>query len=296
MSYIQQNSWFLTASKLKCFIRNPEEYKLKYIDEIELDGDDKRCFVLGNAFDTLMSYGKERFDEKFYIDNGLVVDELKEKLVQRWEDPKEVKAMKLPELRALYYDDESKVRLTPAEGRDVVGMYREAMRQPILDLGWDYTKQHLIESTYDWLPIRGTLDRFDLERWIIRDWKTTGRIDNFAYDMENTFDYILSMAFYYVLAYAKYGKECDVYLDVLSKQSPYTSVVYKLDKNRLLEKVENTIIPALDFYKVCQKNNHRPAVNWVTQSPLSRFDIMKSDYYHLMDSWIATEAVTPYEY
>lgn len=296
MSYLQQNKGFLTASKLKCFIRNPEEYKLKYIDEIELDWEDKRCFVLGNAFDTLMSYGREVFDEKFYIDDGLVVDELKEKLIQRWEDPKEVKSMKLPELRALYYDDESKIRLTPAEGRDVVGMYREAMRQPILDLGGNYTKQHLIESTYDGLPIRGTLDRFDLERWIIRDWKTSGRLDNFAYDMENTFDYILSMAFYYVLAYAKYGKECDVYLDVLSKQSPYTSVVYKLDKNRLLEKVENTIIPALDFYKICQKNNRRPAVNWVTQVPLSRFDIMKSDYYHLMDSWIATEAVTPYEY
>lgn len=294
MSYLKQNSWFITASKLKCFIRNPEEYKLKYIDEIELDWEDKRCFVLWNAFDTLMSYGKEKFDEQFCIDDGLLVDELKQKMIDLWEDPSKVKSMKLPELR--YYFQWDKTRLTPAEGRDVVGMYREALRQPILDLWWDYTKQHLIESTYDWLPIRGTLDRFDQERWIIRDRKTTGRIDNFAYDMENTFDYILSMSFYYILAYAKYGKECDVYLDVLSKQAPYTSVVYKLDKNRLLEKVENTIIPALDFYKICLANNHRPAVNWVTQVPLSRFDVMKSEYYHLMDSWIATEAVTPYEY
>lgn len=286
----------MTASKLKLFIRNPQEYKLKYIDEIELETDDKRCFVLGNAFDTLMSYWKEVFDEKFYIDDWLVVDELKSKLIERWENPSEIKVMKLPELRAMYYNDWDKIRLTPAEWRDVVWMYREALRQPILDLWWNYEKQLLIEAEYDWIPIRWTLDRFDQERWIIRDRKTAWRIDNFEYDMENTFDYILSMAFYYILAYTKYGKECDVYLDVLWKQSPYVSIVYNLSKSKLLEKVEETIIPALDFYKECLQNNTRPSVNWITRQPLSRFDIMKSPYYHLLDSAIATEALSPYDY
>jgi hypothetical protein len=28
-----------------------------------------------------MSYGKEKFDEQFYIDDGLLVDELKQKMI-----------------------------------------------------------------------------------------------------------------------------------------------------------------------------------------------------------------------
>jgi hypothetical protein len=43
--------------------------------------------------------------------------------------------MLLPELRALVYGDGEKMRLTPAEGRDLMGMYAEAMRQPALDIG-----------------------------------------------------------------------------------------------------------------------------------------------------------------
>lgn len=294
--YILKNKGYITASKLKVFIRNPEEFKLRYIDEIVLEWEDKRCFVVGNAFDTLLSYGKDKFDEEYFIDDGLIVDELKQKLIERWENPAEVKSMKLPELRGMRYLEWDKMRITPAEWRDILGMYREVMRQPIMDIWGSYEKQCLIESTYDGLAIRGTLDRFDLERWLIRDWKTSGRIDNFAYDMENTFDYVLSMAFYYVLAYAKYGKECDVYLDVLSKQAPYTSLVYKLDKQKLLEKTEQVIIPALEFYKECLASNTRPSVHWVTRQPLDRFAIMKSEYYHLMDSAICNEAVTPYDY
>jgi hypothetical protein len=48
------------------------------------------------------------------------VEELKQKLIDGGMNPEEVKKMKLPELRALYYDEESKVRLTPAEGRDLI--------------------------------------------------------------------------------------------------------------------------------------------------------------------------------
>lgn len=295
MSYLSQNKWFMTASKLKCFIKNPAEFKLRYIDEVELESD-KRCFVLGNAFDALVSYWEIDFMGKYYIDDWLVVDELKQKLIELWWDPAEIKKMKLPELRWMYYNDDEKIRLTPAEGRDIMGMYREAMRQPILDMWWEYDKQYLIESTYDWLPIRWTLDRCNIEKWIIRDRKTSWRIDNFAYDMENTFDYVLSMAFYFILAYAEHKVECDVFLDVLGKQSPYPSIVYKLDKIRLLEKVQDTIIPALDFYKECLQKNERPAVHWVSRQPLSRFDIMKSEYYHLMDCSITDECISPYDY
>jgi hypothetical protein len=43
-----------------------------------------------------------------------------------------------------------------------------------------------------------TLDRVNLEKKLIRDWKTTGRFDTFEYNIDTTFDYVLSMAFYFV--------------------------------------------------------------------------------------------------
>ena len=56
---------------------------------------------------------------------------------------------------------------------------------------------------------------------MIRDRKTSGQFQNFEYNLETTFDYILSMAFYYVLVKVNYNIDCDVILDVLGKTKPY---------------------------------------------------------------------------
>ena len=299
MSYIEKNRWYMTASKLKCFIKNPEEYKLQYIDEIEIEKSEekKRHFVIWSAFDDLVSFGEDYFLEKYYIDQWLVTDELKQELINKWHDPKEIKAMKLPELRALFYQEDVKIRLTPAEWRDIMGMYSEVKRQPCFDF-WNknYQTQKEIIAEYNWIKLKGTLDRIDIENKTIRDRKTSWRIDNFEYDMENTFDYVLSMAFYYVLARVSLWIDCDVFLDVVGKSYPYPSVSYKLTKDKLLQKVKDTIKPALEFYSHCLQTDTRPSVHWVHKTPISRYDTMKSDYYPYMKSSIAQESVLPYEY
>lgn len=296
MSYVQTTRWYLTASKLKCFILNPEEYKIRFIDEMEIEWDDKRCFFLWSAFDYLVSYGRDKFFEEYYIDEWFVKDDIIQKLIEQWEDPSKLKKMLLPELRAMFYKDGEKKRLTPAEGRDLLGMYNEAMRQPAFDLWGEYEKQHEIIAEYRGLKLRWQLDRFDANRCIIRDRKTSGRIDNFAYDMENTFDYVLQMAFYYTLAKVAYGIECDVYLDVIGKQYPYASVCYKLTVRQLIDKLKSTIKPALDFFIECQEKNERPSVNVKTMCPVNRFDAMKSPYYPFMQCSIMNSAISPNEY
>jgi hypothetical protein len=111
--------------------------------------------------------------------------------------------------------------------------------------------------------------------------------------MENTFDYVLQMAFYFTLVKVKYDKECEVYLDVIGKQFPYPSVSYKLNTRQLLEKLTQTIKPAMDFYKECLEKNDRPAVNAITKCPVNRFDTMKSPYYPHMKSSLMQDAVSP---
>jgi hypothetical protein len=71
------------------------------------------------------------------------------------------------------------------------------------------------------MNLRGTLDRLSLKDNMIRDWKTSGQFQNFEYNLETTFDYILSMSFYYVLVKVQYNQECDVILDVFGKNKPY---------------------------------------------------------------------------
>jgi hypothetical protein len=61
--------------------------------------------------------------------------------------------------------------------------------------------------------------------------------------MTENYDYVMSMAFYFTLIKVSEKVECDVYLDVVNKQAPFQSVVYKVDKQVMLEKVKNKIIP-----------------------------------------------------
>lgn len=286
--YVQENDWFITASKLKCFLKNPQEYYLKYVAKIEIDTwEEARHFVIGTAFDDLISYWEEFFLEKYYIDDGSVKDDLLKRAISKGEiDEKVLKVRKLPELRAYLFaskDWNEKIRLTPAEWRDIMWMYREMKRQPLADMVWEYETQKVITATYKTLKLKGTLDRFSLEKKLIRDSKTSGRIDNFEYDMEETFDYVMSMAFYFVLAKVEYNIDCDVVLDVLGKSAPYQYVAYKLSKDRLLDKMASKVLPWLDALIKAYETNTREPIDPLTWRDIPRSETLKSEYYSYLE-------------
>jgi len=295
-SYVERTRGHITASKLKCFLNNPVEYKLKFVDEIPLEEEDKRYFVVGGAFDYLVAEWEEKFLQKYYIDDWLVKEELYQKALERWEIAKEVLSKwKLPELRAYIYNgrDEAKIRLTPWEWKSLMWMYREIIRQPLADMWSNYQTHHTIQAKYKTLVIWWELDRFSKEKWLIRDWKTTGRIDFFEYDMENTYDYIMSMAFYYTLAKVHYDIDCDVILDVVHKNEPYQFIAYKLDKQILFQKMMDKVKPWLDKLIEAYETNTREPVYPLTWQPIPRAEIMKSSYYAYMDCSLQKDFTSP---
>ena len=62
----------------------------------------------------------------------------------------------------MYYWD--KTRLTAGQWEQILWMYREAKRQPLADLWSDYMVQEEIIAEFEWLPLKMTLDRVNLEK------------------------------------------------------------------------------------------------------------------------------------
>ena len=209
LSYIEENRKFVTASKLKDFLRSPYLFKIKYIDEVDLN-EEKRHFVVGTAFHYLMEFGREKRLEKYYIDDWLVktkiVEKIKEDLptyeadLMKYQDEakanlqekidslktensktkyKEILLMlwaediidwiDLTQLRSVYFKntDSSKIEITPAEGRDLIGMYESVIKEPIRDMWGVYDIEQTLEAKIGGMAIRGRPDRvvFYRHKW-----------------------------------------------------------------------------------------------------------------------------------
>ena len=371
--YIKENEWYITASKLKCYLKNPEEYYLKYVQKIKIE-QTGRHFILWDSFDDLVTYRIQRWSnkeyeyernpvislfvweqavpkhnestgedqiwikkrlEKYYVDTGRLKDDLVKKLcnmpmhMRWWYSDFALRAMRKNDLRDLFYQctEHKRIRLTYGEAKIIFGMYTEVLRQEKMDMFGRYGVQHLIETDFQWTPIRGKLDRLvfydkswdrylpsEVDEFIAiewrasrlqtveendikaynRDWKTSWRIDTFEYDMEETFDYVMSMAFYFALVKAKYGVLCDSILDVLSKKDPHGSIVYRLHRGLLMRKLEQKVIPWLISLARAYETNTRDPVDPLTGQPVSRYEMMKSPYYSLMQWSIQKTTVDSY--
>ncbi len=324
--YVIRTRWSITASKIKCFMKNPEEFWIRYELELpEFEPKDKQAFKMWSAFDVMISSGIDKFSELYYIDKWYVkwdlikhissmIDKYKDEIMKheklakeaieekilelkseshilKWREkqknitPEDVlECLTLDQLRDIFYEAWDRIRLTPAEARDIMAMYHEYVRQPLFDREWEYQWQHYIEAKYGILRITWTLDRFSLEKKLIRDTKTSGRIDRFEYDVEHTFDYITQMAFYFTLAYIQYDElECDVLLDIVSTSSPYASIVYKVSKKKLKLKMMQEIKPAFASLIRCYETNEWPV--W------DRMASITSPYYPIMQTSIMYQPV-----
>lgn len=284
--YILRTRWHITSSKIKSFIKSEEEYHIRYVLELpELEPKEKKCLLLWNAFDTLVSKWVEEFNNKYYTDKWYVKAELATLIANRdgWDAKKIEKDNTLDQLRDKRYKAWDKIRLTPGEWKDVMWMYREYKRQQMLDPGTGYEWHYYCEATYKSLTLSWTLDRFNKEKCLIRDSKTAWRIERIERDIENTFDYIMQMATYHLLIYLQEWVECDVLLDIVWSSFPYQSIVYRMDKNKLRRKLNNEIIPALDRLDNCYETNQRKTS--------SRIVAMESPYYPIMEWSIITELI-----
>lgn len=241
--YAIENSGLITASKIKCFLNNPEEYFLKYVKMIDYDDESTKAEIIWTAFDDLICYGIDYFNKKYFIDDGFTVDQLKNLL----DAQKKVylKTDKKENLMFLYYwDVNDKIKLTQADWKTIFNMYEEAKRQPLFDFFWNYEFQKEIKVNYKNLTLKTKIDKY----WknCIRDFKTCANLDKFIFQATNEFNYTLSMAFYYMIV-SIYDPDTirDVILDVFQK-SNWAYCAYKYQIEELNNCITWTIVPTLD--------------------------------------------------
>lgn len=269
--YIEENRGFITASKLKTFLKSPEEFYLLYIKEEKPPYEkEKKAFKIWTALDDYLSYWKKAFEEKYFFDEWLLKAQLVERLETDWVD---CKWLKVDELKRLYYWDVSnKIKLSDQEYQDILWMINELKRQPIFDINWKYENQKTFIWKYKNLQLKGTLDRF----WVdtIRDYKTTGDICKFIWDWESKLKYDISMSFYWILVSCATGQKPELILDVVQSSAPYPFRSYKIPKDKIWQVVNQTIIPALDTLD-------RMMTAWELTKDESIWKVKTKDFYEL---------------
>lgn len=246
--YIEENRGYITASKLKEFMKSPEQFFLKYIKEVpQLQEKEKKCFRIWTAIDDLISYWEIKFAEKYFADEWLLKWDLIDILSIDY-SLDVLKKMKLDELKELkYWEINSKIKLTKQEYEDILGCVRELYRQPLFNKGWWYECQKTYIGKYKWLELKWTLDRDKKDEF--RDTKSNWNIARFEWDWKE-FWYDVSMAFYWVLKNRATWETPKAILDVVQSSFPYPSRIYELPQWDILDTVNTVIIPALDTLDV----------------------------------------------
>lgn len=286
-SYIEKNRWFITASKVKLLNVSQEAYYKVYEQEIDTS------FV--KQSDSLEKWTKvdqyiltrEIFNKNYATPVWRwTVKELKEECNRLWIPftPKDKK----PDLEAKLYWNRSVVTAWDYEMLQWIDS--ELRRQPLFDYDWDYECQKIIECEYKGLKLRWTIDRFSLEKWLIRDLKTSKDVELSKYHWitkfhnslitSDEYQYWFQLAWYWLLCTTKYKKDFDCIIDWVKATYPYSSEFLKFDKDMIKQIVNDDIIPALNKLVECYKT-----WDW-TDKNIDRNTLLSNWYYPVLDAWI----------
>ena len=256
MDYRETNKWFITASKLKLFLDSPLLYKAVYIDEVDLSEIKKSSAVELWAMVDKYLLTPMSFNDEYCFPVWSLKAELIEHCKSNW-IPLEWNE-KVDDLKAKIYWD--KKVLTDAQAEVVRWIADEVLRQPLWDTVNQYESQKELTGKYNWLDIKGTLDRFriDWDHVTIRDLKTTSQMyyNNYSGNTQfyadlatrDPFHYKLQMALYVWLVKQNYPdvKSIDVIIDAVWTSDPYFYQAIKLDIKELENVWEVQIVSLLD--------------------------------------------------
>ena len=259
--YIENNRGFITASKIKAYLDNPQVYKAIYVDEQSTDFlPEFKAFKTGLLVDKYLLTPDE-FDYKFPLENSLKADLIEyinttlPEITLTWKE-------KVEDLKQIIYGD-FKV-LTATEALLLKDIKREIDRQPLwnwLPEGYEpYQPQvECVDNTTFSVPIKGTLDRLAInpttKTAIIRDLKTSSSLDyipslnwtKFKHQMESNdpYHYKLQMAMYVHLVEHTLGLKVEkVIIDAIGTKEPnfYEAYSFDVDELRCIRPSIKTVI------------------------------------------------------
>lgn len=240
--YIARNRGMTTQSKIKCFLKCPIAFYLKYVAEVWEDAPKSDALELGTAFDDYMSYGKKQWEKIYYA--------LSEGQNSRNKEVKEGAS--------------GRHILTASKSKIIMNAVDEAYRQPLMKAkDKNYEAQKTLFATYKNLKLKASLDRFSDHHKEIRDYKFMRSVKDFEWDA-NKNGYFFQAAFYTLLntlhrqrrlKEIKEPKEEDniliynFYFDVIEKQSS-RSCVFAVPYERMEQEFDE-IYTALDLMSQC---------------------------------------------
>ena len=212
MNYIEKNTGLVTAHKLLDFERCPWCFEKKYIDLIpDPTTDDKDYFILGQAFDTLVSEGQKEFEKKYEV-------------VKRRNGEAE------------------KIQLTEGMSETLDNMGKEFLQNQLFHKQY---KKKVFQCEISGLKLSGELDHFDEKERLIIDLKSCANIQTF-----DAYAYTFQMAFYQFLVEESTGVRCRARLNVVDKYAYFSrSRCYEFGEQTLFAE-RGRILRLLEQYKV----------------------------------------------
>lgn len=313
-SYAKKNYGVMTAHKLMHFMKCPYTYNMKHELLQDMgDDEDRRCFIVGQAFDDVVSYGEDFFKKNYYIrqkGEKIVNEDKKEELEQRKKDLEKAidearvrgRGTKIKESQLLAVQQqletvrasEGRILLSESEGAHVLSMVAEAKRQSLFEFGDEkYTAQKSIKCEWHGVIIGGTVDRISINDLILRDTKTVANIDKYKYSIID-YNYILQVAFYELLASVHCsGKRFRVFLDFFGKRGNNTAYMCVEIPSDILNATRKKIEDAIVFYAECKKTGI-----WPSHAEISHYDDRHKDcpYYDMCIGGVQSDPVMYQEF
>ena len=291
MWYVEDNRGYITASKLKLFMKSKEAYKKVYVDEVDTSFlKESKSLENGTIVDSYI-LTPQQFAQDYAILEGTKKDDLIRQCLEQ-NIPVE-KSDKVDDLKAKLVGN--KQVLTDWEVDMVKGIEAELKRQPLFDFFGKTENQKEIIVEYKGFKLKAKMDRLDLENKKIRDLKTSKDIEyrpmidmsqmEYSLIISDEYQYGFQLSFYAVLCYIQYGEWFDWILDCVKTSGNYAYEAYFYHKDTLKRIASSILFPVLDELIACHQN-------WdfgESEERNSRGELLNERYYPILDSAIQKE-------
>jgi len=223
-TYRERTEWTVTNSKLEDFIYCQYLYKLKWIDNIDIEDDEEEpeWAIIGTAFDLYMQ-SVQKFNEVYEI-----VDRRTGK--------------------------SGKIELTVEQWKLIRKMAKEMIRQPFYNSVGE--KQYHLKVVYnEHITLSWTLDEFQKENQLIADDKTSANIRKFQEKREK---YRSQLAFYQYLIFVTLQILCDGMIRMVTKEKNSKWYFFYSDKEDLKKEWPRMINALEELTESIKTNSWRP--------------------------------------